>query len=383
MQLSVNPRSTDNYFYNISQIKHEMNIIVRSVLFNLDVISLKKTKFDSIDISYKLSEYTEEELEMRVNKINEDIFSKVDLSDYSRFKSKFVPLHILVDILKNYNNYELLQFKYKSNTIMFNYYYKEYDYVSVLLKAIKIISFIEYCNMTDQTIDVTFAGTEHKKKLPKLKNLGPRSVNSGFTSHGFLGDVHMTVFRDEEADKVMLHELVHYLKLDFAMRDNSEIDKMVLEDFNINKDDRFVNLFEAFTDFIAIIFNSIINCIFVKGNLNDYIQLEIDHVENQMNKVLLHSGIKNVKDLMDKSKNILLEQYTSVLSYYILKYFLMNSSDYVLRNFFPKKNTEWSQKDILELYSHIKNGIKHYKKNINKHMINNDSLSMSLINLRY
>ena len=105
----------------------------------------------------------------------------------------------------------------------------------------------------------------------------------------------MTVFRDKEADKVMLHELVHYLKLDFAMRDNSEIDKMVLEDFNINKDDRFVNLFEAFTDFIAIIFNSIINCIFVKGNLNDYIQLEIDHVENQMNKVLLHSGIKNVK----------------------------------------------------------------------------------------
>ena len=163
MQLSVNPKSTDNYFYNISQIKHEMNIIVKSVLFNVDVISLKKTKFDSIDISYKLSEYTEEELEMRVNKINEDIFSKVDLSDYSRFKSKFVPLHILVDILKNYNNYELLQFKYKSNTIMFNYYYKEYDYVSVLLKAIKIISFIEYCNMTDQTIDVTFAGTEHKK----------------------------------------------------------------------------------------------------------------------------------------------------------------------------------------------------------------------------
>ena len=101
MQLSVNPKSTDNYFYNISQIKHEMNIIVRSVLFNVDVISLKKTKFDSIDISYKLSEYTEEELEMRVNKINEDIFSKVDLSDYSRFKSKFVPLHILVDILKN------------------------------------------------------------------------------------------------------------------------------------------------------------------------------------------------------------------------------------------------------------------------------------------
>ena len=78
-----------------------------------------------------------------------------------------------------------------------------------------------------------------------------------------------------------------------------------------------------------------------------------------------------------------MEQYTSVLSYYILKYFLMNSSDYVLRNFFPKRNTEWRQNDILELYNHIKNGIKHYKKNTNKHIINNDSLSMSLINLRY
>ena len=52
---------------------------------------------------------------------------------------------------------------------MFNYYYKEYDYVSVLLKVIKIISFIEYCNMTDQTIDVTFAGTEHKKNYQSQK----------------------------------------------------------------------------------------------------------------------------------------------------------------------------------------------------------------------
>ena len=60
-----------------------------------------------------------------------------------------------------------------------------------------------------------------------------------------------------------------------------------------------MNLFEAFTDFIAIIFNSIINYI-VKGNLDNHIQLEIDHVENQMNKVLLHSGIKNVKDFRQK-----------------------------------------------------------------------------------
>tara|TARA_E500000178_G_scaffold354671_1_gene424493 strand:+ start:1210 stop:2361 length:1152 start_codon:yes stop_codon:yes gene_type:complete len=383
MQLSVIPKSTDNYFYNISQIKHEMEVIVRSVLYNIDVISLKKKKLNSIDLSHKLSEYSDEELEMRVHKINEDIFSRVDLSDYSRFKSKFVPLHILVDILKNYNNYELIRFKYKSNIIMFNYYYKEYDYISVLLKAIKIISFIEYCNFVDRQIHITFAGTEHKKKLPNIKKLGPRSINSGFTVHWFNGDIHMTVFRSEESDKVMLHELVHYLKLDFAMCDNSEINKMVLEDFNINKDDRFVNLFEAFTDFIAIIFNSIINCIFVKGNLNNYIQMEIDYVENQMNKILLHSGINHVKDLLDKSKNIFLEQYTSILSYYILKYFLMNSSDYVLRNFFPMSNTEWSQKDILELYNHIKNGISKYKKRINKQIINNDSLSMSLINLRY
>ena len=41
--------------------------------------------------------------------------------------------------------------------------------MSVLLKAIKILSFIEYCNMTDQTIDVTFAGTDHKKDYQRLK----------------------------------------------------------------------------------------------------------------------------------------------------------------------------------------------------------------------
>lgn len=383
MQLSVNPKSTDNYFYYISQVKREMDIIVKSVLYNIDVISLKRNKLNSIDLSHKLLEYTDEELEMRVDKINEEIYTTVNLSGYSSFKSKFVPLHILVDILKNFNNYELLQLKYKSNTIMFNYYYKDYDYISVLLKAIKIISFMEYCNFTDKIIYITYAGTKHKKKLPKIKKLGPRSINSGFTIHQFNGNIHMTVFREEEADKVMLHELVHYLKLDFAMCDNSEIDAKVLEDFNINKDERYVNLFEAFTDFIAIIFNSIINCILVKGNLHNYIQSEIDYVENQMNKVLLHSGLTNVRDLLDKKNTVILEQYTSVLSYYILKYFLMNSSDYIFRNFFPKIHTDWSQKDIFKLYNHIKDGIINYKNLINKERINNDSLSMTLINLRY
>ena len=387
MELSVNPKSTDNYFYKISQIKREMNVIVRSVLYNVDVTSLKKKKLNSIDLTHKLSEYTEFQLETGGKKINEDLFSKNDITEYTHFKSHFIPLHVLVDILKNYNNYELIRFKYKSNTIMFNYYYMEYDYMSVLLKVIKIISFIEYCNFVDRQIYITFAGTEHKKTLPSIQKLGSRSINSGFTVHWFNGDIHMTVFRDEESDKVMLHELVHYLKLDFAMCDNSEINRQILEDVNINKNDKYVNLFEGFTDFIAIVFNSIINCIIVDGNLNNYMQLEIDYVENQMNKVLTHSGIKDIKHLLDKGQGVILEQYTSVLSYYIFKYFLMKSSDYVLRTFFPKVQNEWTQKDILELYNHIKNGINHYKKKtnkqINKQITNNSSLSMSLINLRY
>ena len=99
---------------------------------------------------------------------------------------------------------------------------------------------------------------------------------------------------------------------------------------------KYVNLFEAYTDSIAIIFNSILNCILLNENINNYFQMELNFIESQMNNILNFFQFKSPAELLDKKSNKLINQNTSVLSYYILKYFLIISSDLLLTEYFPK-----------------------------------------------
>ena len=93
----------------------------------------------------------------------------------------------------------------------------------------------------------------------------------------------IVVFRKEESMKVLLHEIVHYVNLDFVHSSQAEIKKLVYRDFSIEINNRFVNLFEAYTDFTAI-YNSVFNSILVDKNVYAIINDEIVYQKKSSRK---------------------------------------------------------------------------------------------------
>ena len=379
MKLLHSPGKTKQKFEAINNILKNLQPTVKNILYNMTFTKDKVLTLNSIDLYEYIKDIKPKDLDLQSKKIINRVLKQNDIKGYERFLSDFTPVTILVDILKNYTKYEHMIFKYKTNTININLHSSDYtDYNSVVLKAIKVFTVLEYCNLNDKIINITYAPTLHTKLLPLYKILGPISVNSGVTAHRFLDDdIHMTIYRKEESDKVVLHELIHYLKLDFALLNNDSINNLIVQEFNISKDTRFINLFEAFTDSIAIIFNSITNCILLNKNINDYFQLELQFIESQMNKILKFFNFKSPKELLDQTSNKSIIQNTSVLSYYILKYFLMISSEKILTEFFPIKYTDWTHQKISDIYRLAKYNLSNYKKSILKKKFKGRSLRMS------
>ena len=385
MKLLHSPGKTKQKFEAINNILKNLQPTVKNILYNMTFTKDKVLTLNSIDLYEYIKDIKPKDLDLQSKKIINRVLKQNDIKGYERFLSDFTPVTILVDILKNYTKYEHMIFKYKTNTININLHSSDYtDYNSVVLKAIKVFTVLEYCNLNDKIINITYAPTLHTKLLPLYKILGPISVNSGVTAHRFLDDdIHMTIYRKEESDKVVLHELIHYLKLDFALLNNDSINNLIVQEFNISKDTRFINLFEAFTDSIAIIFNSITNCILLNKNINDYFQLELQFIESQMNKILKFFNFKSPKELLDQNSNKTIIQNTSVLSYYILKYFLMISSEKILTEFFPIKYTDWTHQKISDIYRLAKYNLSNYKKSILKKKFKGRSLRMSYNEIIY
>ena len=164
--------------------------------------------------------------------------------------------------------------------------------------------------------------------------------------------------------------MVHYLRLDFVSKDNNFINNKIINEVNINNVD-YINFFESYTESIGVIFNSIFNCILTQTNINSYFDMELKYMQDTILNLLNHSKIDNINNLFNKGKSNILQQKTSVLSYYILKYGLLLDVDKLLDNYFPKN--KWFNIDILRLYNMSKKNLlnkklSHNKININKSM---------------
>jgi len=384
MKLLHHLYKTSTKYKQIGKLHRRMKPILFQVLHGFEFQTVQKRELPNIDISSLISNYSDEYLDTNIAKFQDKIFnylSKNGIDDYKCFESRFTPLYILQNILQTVTTKEILTFKYKTNEVEFRLYVTEqYQHQDVAIKAIKILTFLEYIQYTDYRIIVNFSPNPATKILPKYKMLGPNSINSGVTIHTYNG-VYITIYRDEESDKVLLHELVHNLKLDFAMTPgvNQQINQYIVKDMNITNDIRFVNLFEAYTDSIAIIMNSIMNSILTGKNVHYYFYTELLHIRGVAKLIMDHSGFDNAVDIYNPDCKYRLEQNTSVLSYYILKYGLLSNSDLLLERFFPLDHMEWNYKDMLELYELGKNNIH----NIDKGVIHSKSLRMSYNDLLY
>lgn len=376
--------------FNLNMVNNYYNKchpIFRNILFNLNLYSSGKKDYDfnhvtdsSIDKVYQVRDiinYTNQKRNM--------IFEQFTTC-------KFISNEIMWNILTKHTTIEDITSSFNSNTVNMRLYKDSRirecfnQRIEIANKMTKIFTMLELLGVKNETINIYYAPVDIPKTLPSDNHFGIDTINSGGTIHDNLKS-YIVLFRKEESDKVLIHELVHYLRLDFSMSeiywDNKfMISKSVIDEFNVNHDYSKINLFEALTDCIGIIFNGIFNCIISKSNINDYIYTEYAYCLSTAHRIIRHSGFKNIHEFMNKNNKSVLIQSTSVLSYYILKCSLMNNTNIVFDKYFPKFSDDWTLRDIDNFYGLAKKDLILIKKIISNSNINN-SLRMTYIDLKY
>ena len=203
------------------------------------------------------------------------------------------------------------------------------------------------------TLDIWL--TSCKKKFPSSHSiyqkppcLGSPHVNSGLSSmnHWFerkYFECHITIFREEEVEKVLVHELIHSLYFDFK-RYGSQIDQYLMKNLAVNST-QYILLFESYTEFWAVLLYSyfrenkdpgqgkedlkrISRHIFqvISGNKlwsSDY-HLNLDHSFKSCASILRFFGFTSAEQILDGS-SVMFHQKSGIFSYYIIKTALLFS----------------------------------------------------------
>ena len=148
--------------------------------------------------------------------------------------------------------------------------------------------------------------THLKKQPPSSSIVGVKNVNSGYTD---FSTNEILVWREEEFEKVIFHEMIHYMDLD--VRNMAFDDKELPHHIDGPK-----SYFEAFTDIWGNIFYFIYLSIITGKSANSLFQIEYQFMKNQAN---LFNKIFNLKDWKNKKT---IKQNTPAFTYYILKFLI-------------------------------------------------------------
>lgn len=249
---------------------------------------------------------------------------------------------------------------YKTNNIKLYIVSKEDEQLkkNVIRRIVsKLFVLIDlFTNAQKTTYNLYVWLSDLKKYKPKSKKtFRSQHINSGATVHNLLEEtVELFIWRKEEIEKVLLHEMIHTLKLDF-MGYPDELKQDIIQTFNIPSSID-LRLGEAYVETWAILLNtmyiSFTNKTQCESKSNGFFKffklftMEICFTLYKSSKILSHFGygcITGCEVPLVKSKNPndaiheLFEQETSVFSYYLIKgSVLMNLDGFI--NFCCKNN---------------------------------------------
>lgn len=205
------------------------------------------------------------------------------------------------------------------------------DKIKKIVKRLKILVFIneyiKYKTNNTKKISMIFLVLSNLKRFFPETNqiIKVRHVNGGYTD--FNTNI-IFVWRYEEFEKVLLHEIIHYFDMDSR---HEHIETKL----NINGPHSY---YEAITDFWAIFYHLIYLSLITKVPIKNLLELEFTFIKNQamtlndhFNLGNWHNNIQN-QTIVSKETNKhvgTIVQTTPALSYYILKYLLF---EYFLNN---------------------------------------------------
>lgn len=366
---------SNKIYHNLENKKRQLKPLFRDVVNNLEFREIDSFKTKKINLKLDYDNISLENYYLIASEYNKQI-------DYLRqnLLSYFIPSNIAKDIFKKFVYYNLIEFNYKNRIIRLHLFNNNinYDYRILTTIIAKGFTFLEYANIDRKDIEFFYIPTKFRKEFPKNKIIGPNNVNSAFTSFNHDGTGNrIVIFREEEASKVFIHELVHYVNLDFSQKNLSYFNKLIENSFCIEKNNKFINLFEAYTDSIAIIYNCVLNSIILDTSVSNLFGDEINYQYRLLSNILKFNKMTHI--LKSKNNKNILLQKSNVLSYYFIKYGLILDPKYFLSNF--DLNTIWTENKILEIYNLSKNVLKNTTFDFNNRSKYNKSLRMTYNNI--
>lgn len=280
-----------------------------------------------------------------IKKINKYIKELYDLSFLSlnkansiQFNQSLMNTSILIDkssyISEPIRKYieKNKKFTYKFNTIInqknitlyFVYFMqpsnKTLSYHSKIAFMVIFMLTNKIKNNCSKNIEIKLFLTPFKKVFPSNKTdvLGPNEVNTGFSTIGCNTTGNITIYRDEEWVKVLIHELFHNLDLDFSGMNIVEFKKKLYEIFKIKST---YEISETYTEMWARIINVVISCTIKTNTYNEFSKLfekaiEEERVFSLMQASIILDRITSIKEYKEES---------NIFCYYILTAALFNN----------------------------------------------------------
>jgi hypothetical protein len=173
--------------------------------------------------------------------------------------------------------------------------------------------------------------------------IGYSEINSGMSFNDGINS-HILIFRKEELYKVLIHEILHNVEWDIHDCDDKDSPNYISLKMNISPTCRQILLNEAYTELMANYLHSMFYAFKHGLRLKDVLKEEKEFSRIQANKLMRSMNVTSIKYFKTPNNFV---QYTSALSYYIIKYFLMDYIDKMLSLFDDKDKTIDVLRDIL------------------------------------
>jgi hypothetical protein len=289
---------------------------------NFEYFQNNKININNDNILIKLLKDERNNIEKYIsnNNLNYKIYNNktIDSNKLKKYcDTIFIDLKI-IDLLDNLNDeYLFYTIKWNDNfiKIIINKKFENIinNFISRLNILLNIIDYFNFKNNTKKNINIYLILSELEKRLPNQDNiLSPEHINSGFTDFYYN---HIVIWRLEEFEKVMFHELIHLFDMDCR-------NKIVTNKFNIIGEQRY---YEAITDFWGIFYYIIYISLITKIKIKILLEIEITFIKNQ---ALILNDFFNLGD-WNSIPNTIIKQNSPGISYYIIKYLIFM---YIINN---------------------------------------------------
>ena len=243
-------------------------------------------------------------------------FVLVPSNKIPKIESDFISPEIMKEI-KNHKKVIKIKLPKIKITILYKKKFPKKQIENIINRFHTILSLFDFYRLpySKNIFSLILIPTNMKKELPRHNTkLNHHNVNSG-SSYIFKNEI--CIWREEEIEKVFLHELFHCLGFDrFAILNKYDIPQFKISDHQ--------NFNEGYNELSACLYNCCFQSIETKKDINKIFNQNKLHSLHQMKQLLQHHNFTSLNDL----KYQIFPQDASVFSYYILKgMYLFNLKD--------------------------------------------------------